>query len=435
MIYVTSGFPSSLSQKYSAAACVFVLSLIFLCFFSPQAFAYTTNNYGGVSISDGVAGGECYLVGLWDASTKTCTLTTDIQVGVSNGNGIVIRSSGITLDGNGHRISGATPSGGTGIYLVNTSNSVIRNIRTSVFHQGLIVDSASASNYIVNTETTSSSLGIMVYGPGNVLSGNRLTENVSYGIRLERGSNNSVITGNFLKNSTFGLYVMSNGNLITENEINIPASAYTPKGIYLSYAHDNVIYHNNFLAIPTFPMPTLAYDDGMGGGNLFYLPAPVGGNYWNLWRVSTDRWITYVVCPDSNLDGFADSTYSAGIVLDNLPWAAKNGWRYSRPRLTLAADRVFWANYADFQLRSLSIEYAISNTGSDDAKNVQITSTNASNGVICSTATPVMLGSIVQGSTLASVLRYTVPTGTASFKVNVTAQAQNAGNVAYNYPG
>lgn len=82
-------------------------------------------------IRDDATGGDCTLIGNWDLATKTCTLTTNLS------DKIVIQSGGnITLDGQGHSITGAGT--GTGIEAApGTWQITIENVRVSVFDTGI----------------------------------------------------------------------------------------------------------------------------------------------------------------------------------------------------------------------------------------------------------------------------------------------------------
>lgn len=59
-------------------------------------------------IKDNATGGDCSTIGIWDSSTKTCTLTKDLNETIQ------IDSDGITVDGNGHTSTGSQT--GSGIY-------------------------------------------------------------------------------------------------------------------------------------------------------------------------------------------------------------------------------------------------------------------------------------------------------------------------------
>jgi len=57
------------------------------------------------SIKDNATGGDCTSIGIWNAASKVCSLTTDLTEGIDI-DGIEIDSDYITLNGNGHLISG-----------------------------------------------------------------------------------------------------------------------------------------------------------------------------------------------------------------------------------------------------------------------------------------------------------------------------------------
>ncbi len=69
--------------------------------------------------------GDCKSIGTWNVATKTCTLTTNV------GETIQIDSNGITLNGNGHTITGSNT--GTGIYLPSRNGVTIKNLNVKQF--------------------------------------------------------------------------------------------------------------------------------------------------------------------------------------------------------------------------------------------------------------------------------------------------------------
>src|SRR3990170_8166820 len=79
------------------------------------------------SIRDDATGGDCYLIGNWDSETKTCTLTGDLYEAIQ------IDSDYITLDGNGHTITGTT---GIGILLYMRTAVTVKNINVRNFGYG-----------------------------------------------------------------------------------------------------------------------------------------------------------------------------------------------------------------------------------------------------------------------------------------------------------
>lgn len=80
----------------------------------------------------------------------------------------------------------------------------------------------------------------------------------------------------------------------------------------------------------------------------------------------------------------------------------------------------------DYINRQLSITYQISNSGSHNAENVEITGSPSSNSVTLSTPVPVSVGTIKAGSSAPVTLKYTVPPGVTSFTTKVNASAQDS---------
>lgn len=114
-------------------------------------------------------GGDCEGrdIGIWDATTKTCTLTTDItetvQIG-SNWDGV---SDGITLDGAGYNLS----TGSQGVYIYKASNIVVKNLSIENCSKALFVDSTNLDSGITlsNITTYKNITGLDVRRVGNVV--------------------------------------------------------------------------------------------------------------------------------------------------------------------------------------------------------------------------------------------------------------------------
>ena len=175
------------------------------------------------TISNNATGGDCATIGTWNAGSLTCTLNTDIDVN-SGKNGISIASPGITIDGNGHKI---TSLGGyaSGVYDLVKNDLTVKNLTIGSF------------NY----------------------------------------------------------------------------------GVYLLSVNNGQVYHNNFIS-----NNTQAYVSG-GSGNLFNLPLPTGGNYWNSFDTPAKG------CSDINADSFCDAAYTFTSGSDMSAWTYKNAWIGSDP--------------------------------------------------------------------------------------------------------
>ena len=98
------------------SAAVFMLGVGFSL--SPSTARADTHVY---HLSTNETGGDCSLIGLWDADTKTCTLTSDVAGGIAIvANAVYFeRTNGITIDGAGHTLRG--DGSGNGIYLYYTN--------------------------------------------------------------------------------------------------------------------------------------------------------------------------------------------------------------------------------------------------------------------------------------------------------------------------
>jgi parallel beta-helix repeat protein len=177
-------------------------------------------------------------------------------------------------------------------YCIVTYNTVCDNQHGIWLHRGsrgttltgnTVIGNQSAAIYLMVSDTTltcntmsQSAHGINHYGgTNNTITANTITNNIN-GITL-RGSNNNTYTDNTIADNTYGIY------------------------FYYS-SRDNITYNNNFL---NNSIQALVVG---GSGNIFDLPAPVGGNYWSDW-----------IGPDNNHDGFVDSPYVFTGGQDNLP--------------------------------------------------------------------------------------------------------------------
>lgn len=105
-----------------------------------------------------------------------------------------------------------------------------------------------------------------------------------------------------------------------------------------------------------------------------------------------------------------------------------------KPSLSLSRGSVFWASYADYTARHLSISYAIRNAGAIAANNVLITGSQATQGVSLTTPMSLYVGDLTPGSTTSQTLVYFIPVGVTSFTAKTTASATDACGSTYTYP-
>jgi parallel beta-helix repeat protein len=163
-----------------------------------------------IFIKDNATGGDCILIGTWNISSKTCTMTTDLT---SN---IQIDNDSITLDGNGHTITGSGT--GNGVYLSGRSEVTIKDLNANKFYNGIFLYSSS----------------------NNMLSRNNISLNGGDGISLW-SSNNNTLSKNIASSNYGGIYLYyysSFNTLSNDNALN------NKVGIYLSYGN-NILNNNN----------------------------------------------------------------------------------------------------------------------------------------------------------------------------------------------
>ncbi|MGI0072586.1 MAG: right-handed parallel beta-helix repeat-containing protein [Nitrosotalea sp.] len=172
--------------------------------------------YALKTINNNSTGGDCQLasIGIWNNVTSTCKLTNDLTEGV------VIGSNNITLDGNGHTISGTS---GNGILLEVRTGVTVKNVNVKNFDTGINADN---------------SIGV-------TLSGDTITSSTTFGISVSY-SNQIKVTGNAVSNSGHGIYfVHSTQNTISNNSVSNNNDAITLSLTDNSSVSGNTVSNNS----------------------------------------------------------------------------------------------------------------------------------------------------------------------------------------------
>ena len=188
-------------------------------------------------IKDDASGGDCNLIGTWDATKKTCTLNADLNETIQ------IDSDNITLDGDGHEISGGNT--GFGVYFQEKFGITIKNTTLKNFSKGISFR-YSYQNILNNNSISNTYEGINGwYSANNTLSKNKFLSN-NDGICLYYSDNNN-LSDNIILNNNYdgvGFYNSSNntfvGNTVSNNH-------YSGMGLYTSNTNtiiDNTILNN-----------------------------------------------------------------------------------------------------------------------------------------------------------------------------------------------
>ena len=97
----------------------------------------------------------------------------------------------------------------------------------------------------------------------------------------------------------------------------------------------------------------------------------------------------------------------------------------TKPSLTLKTPITFWASYADYTVRKLSVTWTVGNTGASGAHNVQLISSKPDGKVTLLSKLPASIGAIAAGSSGSVLLQYKVPVGYRSFHVLTNGSGQD----------
>ncbi len=244
-------------NRISALSSFFVFTL-FLLALAPPAFAATVNSSTTFHINNTAGGGDCTArsIGAWNASTLTCTLTSDITMSAAV-DGIDIDSSGITLDGAGHTLTGSGnyTVDNDGVFLTGLSGVTVKNLSVADFRRGIHLVSSTGSTVSGNT-VSSNGIGSPPYSgiyldasTSSTVSGNTANSNGHAGIYLDNSSGScsgNTISGNTANsNANDGIHLDTCPNsIISGNTANLNNTSQGGTGIYL-WASDHSTITNN----------------------------------------------------------------------------------------------------------------------------------------------------------------------------------------------
>lgn len=304
---------------------------------------------------------------------------------------IEIVEDGLTLDGNGHTLTGINQVGvpPPGLYLNGRTGVTIQNLNVQNLYQGIrledsddniLTDITASNNYmgivlvyssdnaVTGNAASNNNFGIMLaYSDNNNVTGNTATNN-GEGIRLYYSSCNNTLTNNSFSDNGTGIWVTdgSNDNTLTGNTVinshskgifiqissnNFVAgntASNNDRGVELHLSYDNTLTGNTFAWNYRYGVHlsashnTQIYNNNFvsnavqahvtgGSNNVFNLDEQTGGNHWSDWTR-----------PDKNGDGIVDSPYVFFGGQDDLPWSAPNGWDLfiAREMLELLTEQV-----------------------------------------------------------------------------------------------
>lgn len=316
-------------------------------------------------------------------TTGTLTVTSNTVLTADHYGSIVVAADNITLDGNGHTVTGR--GSGNGVYLHGRTGVTVKNLRVSNFNVGIYLDRTNNSVISSNTVVNNRWIGINLFNSsvGNLVSGNNASWNDDRGMVFTYHSSNNTVKNNAVLNNRYGgiavgqdanhVSLINNtasnnrmvgfeivsydgydtliGNTASSNQVGIQILGHSmiltnntvsnnvEYGIYLQSDH-NIVSGNNILNNTGYGLyiyrdtsynkiynnnfiskSSQAHDDVNNIGNVFHQPWPIGGNYWSSYHTPAQG--CYNIAP---VDGFCDAPYTIGGVTDYLPWVSMNGW-------------------------------------------------------------------------------------------------------------
>jgi parallel beta-helix repeat protein len=236
---------------------VSILSAVFIAALSLIiAKPAAADDIARVVISDDATGGECTTVGKWNATTKTCKLTQDIDDLISDEDGIAIVSNGITLLCNGHSITG--DGSGQGVTSYGVSGVTIKDCTVEGFYFGIYLLGGGYNTVNNNTANLNGLEGIFLSNSdSNSLNNNQANDNSAVllsavGIFLGNSHNNTV--NNNTANNNYsavtyaaGIHLQDSSNNTVNNNTADNNSASTGDGVGISVpdnSNANVVNSN-----------------------------------------------------------------------------------------------------------------------------------------------------------------------------------------------
>jgi parallel beta-helix repeat protein len=283
-------------------------------------------------IEDATNGSDCESIGSWNAASKTCTL--DANFSTAGIDAIHIESDGVTLDGDGHTITGNSGLK-VGVLINNRTGVTVRNINANNFREGIYLESSQGCLVEKNGMVNDSDGVAVYYGADNRITGNGF-DCFNHNIYIQGSTGNSIIannmlghvegirlnaaTGNLIRGNSLvgtarGLSLVSgaNNNTVVTNSMTSMVNF-----LYFEASGGNTFYSNTFDIASVSPVMYVS-----GAANIFNGGSSVGGNWWSNYDQPGEG------CNDVNSDSFCDAPYTpaAGAGTDYEPWTADHAWQ------------------------------------------------------------------------------------------------------------
>ena len=162
--------------------------------------------------------------------THSVTLTADMSCPASSG--VLVGKSGITINLNGHTITGPTSGTNYGVYDDGYARVTIENGTVQNFYDAVHVESSSQSKILKIKAHGAQNAGIAYwYSLDGVIDHSGASHNSTYGIYLYENTNVSATNSTATNNSTYGVYDYDSS--ATHNHVT--ASNNGSYGFYIDY--------------------------------------------------------------------------------------------------------------------------------------------------------------------------------------------------------
>ncbi len=173
------------------------------------------------TLRDDATGGDCVAIGNWDVASKTCTISRDLDFSTVNENAIWVDWGfvGLTIDGNGHVLTGigrdpgqgqATSSGVASVYAVGLT---IKNLTITGFVDGMYFGFDSGGAIVIDGVTI---LNSFFYAIEARSAAQILNSTFDGAILLESGDG-SLVSGNAFTGA--GVLVLRTSACVVENNL------------------------------------------------------------------------------------------------------------------------------------------------------------------------------------------------------------------------
>ena len=233
-------------------------------------------------------------IGTWDPVYRIYTLTKDVS-----GN-IVIGQDNLTLDGNGHTVTGS--GSGRGVELSGRTGVTIQNVTVEQFEYGIYLDDSSGNSLIGNIASNNNKTGIRLnnHSEDNFLDGNQADTNNERGIVIYNSNFNTLRNNTMSGNPhNFRAHVRMRQDIDTTNLVDGRPIYYILDAVGTTY--DSSTNAGTFYAV---------YCEGITIKDLTLSNNSVGVTLWN-----TDNSTVENVTASNNGDGIVLFNKCSGNIL------------------------------------------------------------------------------------------------------------------------